>query len=183
MRTPPRALYLLVPIALIVGCSFDQTGLGNAPVMDAPQGTADAPAAVTPDAPPGGSGADARVADAPPTTPDGSPYVGVSCGTMTCTGTDVCCVPGFGGGNTGATCAAQCGPGESTFACDGPEDCSGGQVCCMSRGGSSCTDPDSCGGIGGGSVACRTANDCQSGGDQCCPLQGTSVSVCAQVCF
>ena len=180
MRTPPR-LGLLV-FLLIASCSFDQTGLGAASSQDAPQGTtADAPAGGTPDAKQSGT-PDARVADAPPPAPDASPFIGVTCGTQTCTGSDVCCVPGFGGGNTGPSCAQQCPAGDSPYACDGPEDCSGGSVCCLSRSGSSCTDANSCGGFNGGSVACRSDNDC-SNGDTCCPVQGTDVSVCSGFCL
>jgi hypothetical protein len=179
MRSPPRAFLLVL---LIAGCSFDQTGLNTQLVQDAPQGVDDAPASGTPDAPQAGN-PDARVVDAKPATPPDA-NTGVTCGNQTCTGGDLCCVP-FGGGNGGTdlTCAASCPPGTSGYACDGPEDCASGSVCCISRGGSSCTDVNSCGGWNGGNVACRVATDCPTQGDQCCPVQNTDVSICAQVCF
>ncbi len=172
MRKSGPWLILLV----IAGCSFDAGGLGSHATDDASvPGTADAPA-TTADAPPGTPDAMVTTPDAPVvTTPDAS-EVGVACGNMTCTGGDVCCVPRGGGGNP--QCQQQCDGGTNTFACDGPEDCSGTQVCCMSQSGSSCSD--SCG--FGQAQACHQQSDC-SGIDTCCPVQGTAVSICQTVCF
>ena len=51
----------------------------------------------------------------------------VPCGNGTCSlSSSVCCV-GLGG----ASCKAKCGFLEAPQKCDGPEDCGGGQVCCV----------------------------------------------------
>lgn len=76
----------------------------------------------------GGSSAAAKVSDAgiyaTPPTP-----LRVFCGPMDCdTDSSVCCIA-----NTGPSCGAKtasCG-GDLTFTCDGPEDCTGGQQCCV----------------------------------------------------
>ena len=175
MRRPALWLVLLA----VAGCSFDAAGLGSHANDDASvSGTADAPANL-PDAPQGTPDAPiVSTPDAPPPPPD-AVVIGVACGAMTCTNGDVCCVPrqGSGGGSNPPQCKSQCDNGDSTFACDGPEDCSG-KECCISQTGSSCAD--SCG--WGQSQACHQDADC-GGIDSCCPVQGTAVSVCQTVCF
>src|SRR5215475_5724615 len=72
--------------------------------------------------------------------------VGVSCGTMTCTSQQECCVDNGGM----RTCVTQ---GQCTgvaFACDGPEDCPTTEVCCLAA----------TGGMPGST--CKPANMCQT---------------------
>ena len=60
------------------------------------------------------------------------PGPAVACGTSTCGGSNNCCVR-----TTPATrsCGASCNPSkEVAFACDTPDDCTGGQVCCGGAG-------------------------------------------------
>ncbi len=66
--------------------------------------------------------------------PDGGATLGdegagyVRCGRVSCAKSQPCCTT-----NTLSVlseCAADCGATEATITCDGPEDCSAGQVCC-----------------------------------------------------
>jgi hypothetical protein len=54
-------------------------------------------------------------------------FGGTSCGAMTCSGTQVCCLSSPSTGSCFP--ASGCDGGASPFACDGPEDCAGGQCC------------------------------------------------------
>ena len=88
----------------------------------------------------------------------------VFCGPMTCgAGTQQCCIqPGVG-----PSCAARC-DSELTFACDGPEDCTGGGRCCITvvsnRVTLSCS-PDC---DHAATTACHSRNDCPSERPMCC---------------
>jgi hypothetical protein len=171
-------------IFLVIGaCSFDRSGPGAQPAatVDASQEAADAPSQQPgiPDAASQSGTPDAPVAviDAMPVGPPDA-AIGVGCGNQTCSAGNVCCVGGPPG-NMQLECKDKCDGNQATFACDGPEDCPGKDECCFSRAGSSCDT--SCG--FGEQVACRSAQDCPSSGDQCCPTQYPNVSLCAAVCF
>ncbi len=56
---------------------------------------------------------------------------GVTCGKMTCPVGQSCCVMASGTMTTGSSCIAAGGQcSGAVLACDGPEDCSGMQLCC-----------------------------------------------------
>jgi hypothetical protein len=90
-------------------------------------------------------------------------YTGVGCGSMTCGGTQECCVS-LANGQLGQTCVAKgsCNPdaGAAAFTCDGPEDCSAGSGagagCCATLGGNLGSNADAglSNASGGGSAMC-----------------------------
>jgi hypothetical protein len=151
-------LTLLLP--LIAACSTTPLGSGadlgapdqaSADLTRADQSSPDqAPADLVSSAADQGTGADG-----------GSPQVGVPCGTSLCntSGGLACC-------EISQTCVAPpCMPGEQTDACDGPEDCPTGSVCCLYVDpffGTACSP--SCSQMGGqrGRI-CHTAADCEPG--------------------
>jgi len=61
----------------------------------------------------------------------------VSCGEASCGKGEPCCTTN--GSNVQSQCAANCGATEAAVTCDGPEDCSAGQVCCHRFGASGLT--------------------------------------------
>ena len=68
--------------------------------------------------------------------PDLAPpdYTGVACGADTCRGSKVCCIEYDATNMTaGGMCLdpGQCPDGGATAVCDGPEDCSSGDACCL----------------------------------------------------
>lgn len=112
--------------------------------------------------------------DAPSNNPDGA--VGTECGTETCTTSQECCVEAGG-----RTCVATGTCAGVALGCDGPEDCTGGEVCCAGGGG----------GPGSGGTECRNANQCNANvcgsstdcdGTMCCPIQELGVSLCLAQC-
>jgi hypothetical protein len=120
-------------------------------------------------------------------TTDAGP-AGVACGTMTCSGTTPqCCVPRDPGGM--ATCISADAVCMGVAAsCDGPEDCTAPQQCCVgfgsTGGGASCQN--ACG--LGSRAACHAASDCPSVDGlmrMCCPFTGGgfSGSVCLPMCI
>jgi hypothetical protein len=160
------------------------TGSADAPpgTADAPTGsTIDAPTGTTPDAPTGTT----IDASGPPLV-DGGP--GVSCGTMSCSATQTCCVmAAMGGGAPTYSCldpGTMCMGG--TIACDGPEDC-GGNACCASvmgmSGSAMCgTAPMMC--MGFAAQLCHADADCPAGmggtaGHCCPPTAMIPYSICA----
>jgi hypothetical protein len=91
----------------------------------------------------------------------------IACGSSVCVAGEVCCIP-----NTGSdTCTTGTCPADtSTRACDGPEDCPTGSVCC---GGdlaqvftATCTPSASCTGL---QQLCHTGADCPTSKPYCCP--------------
>jgi hypothetical protein len=154
-----RTLFPLCVIAIIVvACGEDEV-----PGIDAP------PAAV--DAPGGGDGA---TIDAAQTRPDAA--MGVDCSGDTCTPSQECCVRGLG---EMASCVNQGNCMGAVIECDGPEDCSGGDDCCLSStgptsGGSACTS-GTC-----QREICHSPADCTSPTDMCCALG--PLGVCAPNC-
>jgi hypothetical protein len=166
-------------LVVIAACSFDRSGPGaHAVGDDGGPGVADAPANHPADAPPGTPDAKPGIPDAtPPGPPDASPNAGITCGNMTCSGQNVCCVSfQNGGGQMGYECKDKCDGNQGTFACDGPEDCPG-QHCCVGRTSSACADD-----CGFDSTACRTPSDC-GGNDDCCKTQYPNLNLCGFVCF
>lgn len=124
-----------------------------------------------------GAGTDSAVLDSPGSgSGSGSNMVGPSCGSASCTSGDVCCV-----GSGAQTCAASCGSGTLSFACDGPSDCGSGQACCYtagSGGGTECVAGSSC-----GLRACNGSADCTEGNaTNCCAFGSSSYSYCAVHC-
>jgi hypothetical protein len=124
----------------------------------------------------------------PPPPVDGGPSPGtdagpgsIVCGATTCSSGQICCAT-FTGGMVVQTCqsaTATC-MGGATLTCDGPEDCTGGQVCCGMRsptgGTTACVDAAMC----TFGRLCHATTDC-TGTDMCCPFMG--LSVCAPRCF
>ncbi len=109
-------------------------------------------------------------ADTPPPS-DG----GIKCGTLTCTGGDVCCVGAAGGGG-GPTysCAKTCADGGVALACTSPADCGGGTpICCgaaeITGSGFSC-------GFKGGASSCKA--ECKSS----LPLTGCPGTATVRLC-
>jgi hypothetical protein len=138
----------------------------------------------------------------------GRDFAGVSCGTMSCGGGEICCV-NPGGGMLSASCVAPsaCGDGGLPAACDGPEDCTGGTSCCANivlgsggamsvQGMASCTATcpgSAAGGAGGGMITsklCHNAADCvgytgtapvigNTNFDSCCGNAAFPIRFCA----
>ena len=113
--------------------------------------------------------------DAPGTGVDASFGMGALCGATTCATTQVCC--------TGAmiACKAEADCPTQSFACDGPEDCGGGN-CCYGNGGqlgSTCRAA----GQNCQDEACHDDSECGGGTPKCCPKMFTpSYKVCAAAC-
>lgn len=53
----------------------------------------------------------------------------IACGTTTCSGSDICCVPHDPGGSP--SCAPTCPDDSLDFDCASPGDCPAGQLCCL----------------------------------------------------
>lgn len=103
---------------------------------------------------------------------------GVTCGTLTCFSPQICCIGFAGGASYDCTTPEACTGLKAKAFCDGPEDCTSGQVCCASfPSGDACKA--AC--ASGDSQLCHTDGDCKSG--QTCkgcasPGGGPTVSVC-----
>ncbi|MGE0784168.1 MAG: hypothetical protein AB7S26_00670 [Sandaracinaceae bacterium] len=123
-------------------------------------------------------------------TDGGGGAVGVACGMMRCGPTEQCCTSGFGGGAMTTCIARDATCMGVTRACDGPEDCMGGQVCCAARntggggGGARCTAAAECMGITQLEL-CHTVADCSTSGEMCCPGSMFIMvdGYCAMTCF
>ncbi len=106
----------------------------------------------------------------------GGDFTGITCADDTCeAGAEVCCL-----GDMGLTCAAECAG--TSFACDGPEDCEGENICCGSRDGTLCTAAGDCGGGGEGDAVCHVAEDCPEAGQECCTTPQGNIGVCRNRC-
>ncbi len=111
---------------------------------------------------------------------DMTSFVGVFCGSMTCIAPDSeCCAT-----QTLMCQSPNAGCNGAAFDCDGPEDCSNGDICCGGTGGSACT-PLGGGGCQGGDVPlCHTLDDCpktNGGFVACCPSpQGGHLHFCSK---
>jgi hypothetical protein len=171
---------ILMALVFASGCSCGDDEQG---AIDAAGGGGVDADPTLPDADPTLPDADPTLPDADPTLPDADPTlpdaaVGVSCGTETCMGTEVCCST-FAMGMTTQTCTE---PGDcqgSASSCDGPEDCGMDEICCGGfTGGADCQS---------GSQACQfelchTATDCSDPAHICCTFQGTSFCADASFC-
>ncbi len=138
----------------------------------------------------GGTSADGGVVVVDASTADGSTGR-IDCGMMTCdAATEECCVMGVGSGMVTTSCIPMGGTcmGGGTAACDGPEDCASGDVCCGTGGGGSfsvdCAPSAMCGGFTSFEL-CHTAGDCTDTRDMCCPFMamGVSTAICSRRCF
>lgn len=169
---------------LAASCGDDEAGGGNidaAASIDADPNAPDADPNA-PDADPNAPDADPNAPDADPSAPDAQVSTpdagtGVTCGDMTCTGTDICCTTqGGGGGGFSQTCTASDQCMGSPSECDGPEDCGANEVCCGSLQGAQCQ-----------ATACQTelchdTADCTDAADTCCGGFGGTM-ICSQFCF
>ena len=122
---------------------------------------------------------DAPAIDAPF---DASPANGVICESpgMWCTTTQACCItPGT---DTCIAAGAMCAG--TPIACDGPEDCAGGQDCCWFEGQHArCTSANQCGFTGAPSEPlCHLDVDCPPSFPHCGPPTGTSLPFFYSVC-
>src|SRR5262249_19270467 len=103
--------------------------------------------------------------------PDAGEFDGPGCG---CAIGDAACLGCMGSSGPCFSCGGPMGCGEGHFvvqACDGPEDCMPGQVCC----GVSCVDAAMC----SGEIACHKAADCPAN-QACC--NGSFLSRCKPMC-
>ena len=122
-------------------------------------------------------------ADAPPGGPDGGRADVVACGTAaqptTCALPDMACcdfAPGAGNDYCFPVAGGVC-EGGAPILCDGPEDCSGGDICCYQPNtGSSCAPPVECM-SGGDAVMCHVGDTstCDAG-ESCCGLHASGPS-------
>jgi hypothetical protein len=107
--------------------------------------------------------------------PNTNPTAGVPCGNDTCNDPDVCCVT-----MQGASCTQDCQNGLS-LACDGPEDCSNGDICCgdvgMGGGGAECMAVDQCDPGWTSGVVCHADGDCPDNGT-CTDIPMAPVRIC-----
>lgn len=166
MRIPCRLALLTVAacLALLPGCGGDDDGA--TPSIDADPNAPDA---------------DPNASDADPNQPDsggGGTAGEVPCGDVpTCTSPEGCCVTGKGGGDEECTAQEDCMEGIFQ-GCDGRNDCTGDDYCCLSGGGVICVGAGDC------SIAlCSTPDDCPEEGDMCCMDEGGGGSgVCAADC-
>ena len=179
------------------GATDTDTGVpSDTSVGDTNKGDTTSPTDVATDSP--ADSAKSDTASPGDTTPPPFDAAGVTCGSSTCIGTQVCCVDP--GGPT-FKCADSCSDGGVAINCDGPEDCTGGKVCCgtvdvgsgtpptcpISTGAASCAAtcttviPTSCPDKGSARL-CHAAADCASdkANANCCTFSasGTSGTFC-----
>jgi hypothetical protein len=93
----------------------------------------------------------------------------IRCGSSQCSGGAVCCIPFSNQGQETCT-TGTCGANQFTRACDGPEDCATGSVCCggdlVSPFEATCTQGATC---DTNPQICHTGADCPSSKPHCCP--------------
>jgi hypothetical protein len=160
-------------IAALVGPLFAISACGDSG-LSVPDGGADLSAST-----------DLPVADL--SRPD---FSGIGCGAMTCGAGEICCLRQMGAGASAMCSAASaCTDGGVTVSCDGPEDCTSGNSCCVTAafgaGGDAgvsldnaaamCqqTCPGSATMSGGGSITTRLCH----GDDDCAGYQGSYMSI------
>jgi hypothetical protein len=104
-------------------------------------------------------------ADAPDEGDGGDPWAGIQCWSGPCTtGTQVCCISD----STEACVAAGSCTERLSAGCDGPEDCSPGETCCVPSDGVGSTYCRAGGCLSSESAACHNSLQCLPG-DSCCP--------------
>jgi len=161
---------LCIASTLLFACGDDDGGggdtgdTGDSSGTDAAVGGSDS----------GGGGSDGSTDNAD--AAGGGDFMGIPCAGDTCqAGTEVCCA-----GEGGLTCEATCDT--VSFACDGPEDCTGDNICCGSGAdGTICATAADCG-AGDGDVICHTADDCPEAGQECCMPPQADVGTCRNHC-
>jgi len=175
MTVDRRSSLACIALALAVALA----ACDGPPTTTAGGAASDASAGANPD---GGDGSDAADAGTRPdgATDDGGAGGGaheITCGDLTCTAPDVCCVSTGGPGGASSTCTAADGCAGAVAACDGPEDCPDTGACCGSFRGSACGAADSC-----LRVVCHVDADCTGEGETCCH-SSLGVSICSTFCF
>ena len=179
LRTSLASPVLLALACSLAACGSSDSGGGGGDTTDTGGTTADTSGT-------DGVASDTSKSDGTPgdgtatdttTTTDGSgtdtassgDTAGVECGAETCKTGEVCCVTPTDGG-VDQKCAASCGDGGATLACDGPEDCPSGaaSICCatLKVGGTfpSCT-------FESGAATC--SGSCTTKIPTACPGEGT----------
>jgi hypothetical protein len=136
----------------------------------------------TTDAPASGDGSSAidaaidsnlPLGDAPPGDAPAGSGSGVTCGNMTCTSTQVCCVSGTGT----QSCVASGTCTGTSFACTGPSSCPNNENCCYVAGTGTMCQATTC-----AVAACGSNADCSGAQSMCCPVGTTGFSFCAAHC-
>jgi hypothetical protein len=109
------------------------------------------------------SGSSTPFPDAVP-LPDAA--VGVLCAQALCSTQFGCCTGGGGAAPSCMTSSTEACAGK-ILKCDGPEDCTGGSICCvLNAGGTACQTTTQC--EGDGTIACNGDNECPSDLPACC---------------
>jgi len=171
MKSTATSLILSVITALALAACGDDGGTPGGGTDATTDGTTVSDGAAT-DAP---APTDGTTATDAPTS--GGP--GVQCNGDTCDGDQICCLTGGQGGGLTCMTAAECDTASGTsFACDGPEDCTAADTVCCIRNGSSCTATAECRGV----QACSVDDDCTEQAPSCCAVPGTPFKVCAARC-
>jgi len=164
------------------------SGAGGTGTGGASSGGADAAAGAGGAATGGAGGGSGGAATGGSTGTGGAPEGGVPtgvpgqvrCGTTTCDlAHQVCCVDSSNGGNP--HCSASCDTTvQTSFSCDGKEDCSGQTVCCLPLTQSIAKCQVDCGALG--RVLCGKDGDCAPG-KYCAPGTGklASFGVCTTI--
>ncbi len=171
-------------ITVINDAATDSTGDST----PADSGAADATVA---DTAPDDTGSAADAAPAQDTGYTSQHEGGITCGSATCTGTDVCCASGSLEAGVTLSCASSCGDAGSTIACTSPDNC-GQNPCCTqisaatTTPGALCTTaPSDC--VPAISFAtqsaqtrlCRDSADCTSGVGPA----GTQLAACCTITY
>jgi hypothetical protein len=100
------------------------------------------------------------------TTPPTPVNANITCGSSMCSGGDVCCISEANLDNR-ACANGSCPANAYTRACDGPEDCATGSVCC---GGNELSWTAKCAtSCDATERSCHTGNDCPTSAPHCCP--------------
>jgi hypothetical protein len=123
----------------------------------------------------GGSGLRDGSPDAPDFGPPGQLTCGLSGNVTICSAGQICCADFFQ--NTVACRTSGCQATESSFICDGPEDCNNGEKCCIdfslpaeSYCATNCASSDS--------EVCHYSGTCPSSASRCCTSNGAPSGIC-----
>jgi hypothetical protein len=172
-----RLVFAFVLAGLVSGCRFDhEDDAGDDP---GDQAAIDATVAEVDAAPV--ADADPAAPDADPAAPDaaaGGESTIISCGADTCSrDSEICCYTNFP--NITQMCAAAdaCMAPAVIATCDGPEDCTGGDICCVNTTGAVCKPASECTGTTAGQV-CHTDEDCPGPSPDCHTIQFVPWPIC-----
>jgi hypothetical protein len=197
-----RSLFgLLLAVSLGIGCTRANPNAFSLPVQDLAtpplNGGGGGGVGVGGGGAAGGGGSDVDLAVAvhdlsvlPPDLRD--PLEGVKCGTnLTCSAVpkELCCVGGGGNGDSCISDNSTCPMGDSTYSCDGPEDCTDNvaePTCCATGAntanagakGATCGTPNNLACV----PLCHAFADCPTfaGYSACCAVANTPVSRCSR---